>query len=64
MIEEPEDVLVRYTLAFAYDAMGQHDLAIRILRLSGLPDIVLEETMRNFEFARAVGHVRGELPVR
>lgn len=46
MIEEPEDVLVRYTLAFAYDAMGQHHLAIRILRLSGLPDIVLEETMR------------------
>ena len=46
MIEEPDDALVRYTLAFALNATGQYESAIRILRLSGLPDSVLTENTR------------------
>jgi len=44
MIEEPEDMVVRYLLAFAYNAIGQFELALRVLESTGLPDSVLEET--------------------
>ncbi|MFB3078831.1 MAG: hypothetical protein ACE1Y4_12590, partial [Lysobacterales bacterium] len=41
MIMEPEDVMLRYLLAFAYNATGQFDSAIWVLRSTGLPDSVI-----------------------
>jgi len=41
MIEEPEDVRVRYLLAFAYNASGQFKSAVWVLSSTGLPDTVL-----------------------
>jgi tetratricopeptide (TPR) repeat protein len=41
MIEEPEDKLVRYLLAFAYNARGQFESAVWVLSSTGLPDSVL-----------------------
>jgi TolB-like protein/tetratricopeptide (TPR) repeat protein len=38
MIEEPDDMEIRYLLGFAYTAIGQHDQAIRILSSTGLPE--------------------------
>jgi len=43
MIDEPQDRYLRYLLAFAYNATGQYRAAIRILRLTGLPDSVIPE---------------------
>ena len=43
MIEEPNDVMVRYLLAFAYTAMGKFAPAVRILSVTGLPSSVMEE---------------------
>jgi len=37
MIEEPEDINVRYLLAFAYTATGQFESAIHVLGSTGLP---------------------------
>jgi len=44
MIDQPQDMQVRFLLAFAYNATGQYDSALRVLRSTGLPDSVLEET--------------------
>jgi TolB-like protein/tetratricopeptide (TPR) repeat protein len=44
MIENPHDMLVRYLLAFAHNATGQFESALRILESAGLPDSMLEET--------------------
>ncbi len=41
MIMEPEDVMLRYLLAFAYNATGQFDSAIWVLRSTGLPYSVM-----------------------
>ena len=41
MIEEPEDKLIRYLLAFAYNATGQFESAIWVLSSTGLPDSVI-----------------------
>ena len=38
MIEEPDDLEIRYLLGFAYTAIGQYEQAIRILSSAGLPD--------------------------
>ncbi len=38
MIEEPEDLVLRYLLAFAYNATGQFESAIWVLGSTGLPD--------------------------
>jgi len=46
MIEEPGDMDLRYLLAFAYNAIRQFESAIHILRSTGQPDIVLNETAR------------------
>jgi TolB-like protein/tetratricopeptide (TPR) repeat protein len=46
MIEYPDDISVRYLLAFAYHAAGNHPAAIRILSTTGQPDIVLNNTTR------------------
>lgn len=46
MIEEPDDIQVRYLLAFAYNAVGSFELSVRLLHLTGLPDTVITETMR------------------
>ncbi|MBT8054882.1 MAG: hypothetical protein HKN57_13160 [Xanthomonadales bacterium] len=47
MIESPEDIDVRYLLAFAYNATGQFESAIHILSSTGLPDLVLDEVIRS-----------------
>lgn len=41
MIEEPEDLALRYLLAFAYNATGQFESAVWVLSSSGLPDSVI-----------------------
>ena len=41
MIEEPEDVRVRYLLAFAYNATGHYESAVWVLSSTGLPDTIL-----------------------
>jgi tetratricopeptide (TPR) repeat protein len=47
MIEEPGDMDARYLLAFAYNATGQFESAIHVLSATGLPDIVLNDTVRS-----------------
>ncbi|MGB5332679.1 MAG: tetratricopeptide repeat protein [Woeseiaceae bacterium] len=41
MIEDPDDVEVRYLLAFAYNTTGQYESAIRALGSTGLPESVM-----------------------
>jgi len=47
MIEVPEDINVRYLLAFAYQATGQYESAIHVLSSTGLPDTVLNGQARS-----------------
>jgi hypothetical protein len=47
MIEQPDEIEVRYLLAFAYVATGAFDSAIYILISTGLPDTVLNDQMRS-----------------
>ena len=47
MIEEPNDVNVRYLLAFAYQAVGQFEAAIHVLSSTGLPDSIINDTARS-----------------
>ena len=42
MIDEPDDVMVRYLLAFAYNATGKYDSAVWILSSTGQPGTVME----------------------
>jgi tetratricopeptide (TPR) repeat protein len=42
VIDRPDDVMVRYLLAFAYNATGQYESAIWILRSTGLPQTIME----------------------
>ena len=44
MIEEPEDRVLRYLLAFAHNAKGNFEAAIHVLSTTGLPDSVLNST--------------------
>jgi TolB-like protein/tetratricopeptide (TPR) repeat protein len=47
MIEEPEDVDLRYLLAFGYTVTGQSEAAIHILGTTGLPDSVMNGVPRS-----------------
>jgi TolB-like protein/tetratricopeptide (TPR) repeat protein len=47
MIEEPEDMGVRYLLAFAYNATGNFESAIHVLSSTGLPDSLLNGEARS-----------------
>ena len=47
VIERPQDVELRYLLAFAYNATGQFESAIHILSTTGQPDTVLEQRIRS-----------------
>jgi TolB-like protein/tetratricopeptide (TPR) repeat protein len=42
VIDEPDDVQVRYLLAFAYNATGKYESAIWILSSTGLPGTVMK----------------------
>jgi tetratricopeptide (TPR) repeat protein len=42
MIDEPEDMLLRATLASAYIAVGENESAIHVLSTTGLPDSVFK----------------------
>jgi tetratricopeptide (TPR) repeat protein len=42
MIDEPEDIELRYLLAFAYNAIGRFESAVWVLRNTGQPDILME----------------------
>lgn len=46
MIEEPDDIELRYLLAFAYNATERYDLAIHVLGSTGLPDTILDDRPR------------------
>ena len=41
MIEQPNDVEVRYLLAFAYNTIGQYESAVRVLISTGLPETTM-----------------------
>lgn len=41
MIDEPDDVFVRYLLAFAYNTVGNYEGAVWVLSSTGLPDTVM-----------------------
>ena len=47
VIERPQDVELRYVLAFAYNATGQFESAIHILSTTGQPDTFLEQRVRS-----------------
>jgi TolB-like protein/tetratricopeptide (TPR) repeat protein len=47
MIDEPEDIEIRYLLAFAYNATGRFESAIHILSTTGQPDTVLNGVIRS-----------------
>jgi tetratricopeptide (TPR) repeat protein len=47
VIERPQDVVLRYTLAFAYNATGRFESAIHILSTTGQPDTFLEQRVRS-----------------
>jgi TolB-like protein/thioredoxin-like negative regulator of GroEL len=42
MIDEPEDVPLRYLLAFAYNASGRYESAMWVLSTTGQPDILMK----------------------
>ena len=42
MIDEPEDVPLRYLLAFAYNAGGRYESAVWVLSTTGQPDILMK----------------------
>ena len=42
MIDEPEDVQLRYLLAFAYNATGRYESAVWVLSSTGQPAVVME----------------------
>jgi serine/threonine-protein kinase len=42
MIDEPEDVLLRYLLAFAYNAVDRYESALWVLGTTGQPGILME----------------------
>jgi len=41
VIENPDDIEIRYLLAFAYNTVGQYEAAVRILSSTGLPESVM-----------------------
>jgi TolB-like protein/tetratricopeptide (TPR) repeat protein len=47
VIERPQDIELRYLLAFAYNATGQFESAVHILSTTGQPDTFLEERVRS-----------------
>lgn len=47
MIEEPEDIELRYVLAFAHVATGRFEAAIHVLRTTGLPNSIIEDMPRS-----------------
>ena len=49
MIEEPEDVNVRYLLAFAYNATGRFESAIHVLYSTGLLDDAMPRSVADIE---------------
>jgi TolB-like protein/tetratricopeptide (TPR) repeat protein len=42
MIDEPEDIEVRYLLAFAYNTIGQYESAVWVLSSTGQPGVVMD----------------------
>ena len=41
MIDRPDDIEVRYLLAFAYNTTGQYESAVRVLSSTGLPETTM-----------------------
>jgi TolB-like protein/thioredoxin-like negative regulator of GroEL len=54
MIEEPEDIALRYLLAFSYNATGQFDKAVWMLKSAGLPDSVVPNTKQAADYEALV----------
>jgi TolB-like protein/tetratricopeptide (TPR) repeat protein len=47
VIERPQDIDLRYLLAFAYNATGRFESAVHILSTTGQPDTFLEQRVRS-----------------
>lgn len=47
MIEDPSDIVIKYMLAFAYQATSQYESALHILSSTGLPDTALNDQIRS-----------------
>jgi TolB-like protein/tetratricopeptide (TPR) repeat protein len=54
MIEYPEDIDIRYLLAFAYQAIGRFESAIHILKSTGLMETNLEQNARSVSDITAI----------
>jgi len=50
MIEEPDDIILRYLLGFAHNATGQYESAIHVLSTTGLPDSVINGMRTSSDF--------------
>jgi len=50
MIEEPDDIMLRYLLGFAHNAMGEYETAIHVLSTTGLPGSVLNGMRTSSDF--------------
>lgn len=46
MIDYPDDIYIRYLLAFAHTAVGGYEDSLRILGSTGQPDVILNDTVR------------------
>jgi tetratricopeptide (TPR) repeat protein len=46
MIDQPDDIFVRYLLAFGHTAVGNFENALRIIATTGQPNVVLDDTVR------------------
>lgn len=57
MIDEPNDIYLRYLLAFAYKATNQPDAAIRILKTVGQPLAQRAETRQPIEVEGFVNYI-------
>jgi TolB-like protein len=54
MIDQPENIEVRYALAFAYVATGAYEEAIYVLQSTGLPDTVISGRARTVQDIEAL----------
>jgi TolB-like protein/DNA-binding winged helix-turn-helix (wHTH) protein/tetratricopeptide (TPR) repeat protein len=57
MIDEPNDLYLLYLLAFAYNATGQPDAAIRILEIMGQPDMAMPEARQALDVEAVVSYI-------
>lgn len=57
MIDEPNDIYLFYLLAFSYNATGQSDSAIRILKIMGQPDMAMPESRQPIDIEAFISYI-------